>query len=452
MLRGGQRGAALAYVLALLALLGVLTSLVIRYTRFNDALVARDRWDAQARLLAWSGIDHALSRIDPTGPPLDLGFATDGVEYRPEDANLSFLVRVATRGLMARAESAGRTRLPAGGREKRRSALIGQGIDLAALPALGLLNREGNMVLAGHAQVTGPVLLWRGGVRKATDYQVRWQGGGAGHAGPVWDSTAVAWKKVEPDFRRAMDWVEAQETLLSGGDLDEDPDYDSGAVTDLVLGDTGRLEDTALAGARIRAGRTLIIGSGADLLDCKLLAPVIRIGEGARLESVLAFATRTLEVTEAKVKGGQYAALDSLSLDLSEPLENWPIFYVQGRKVKGGTPDSAYLGTLRIRKAAGEGLFLVSAPERPSYDQEIRLILEAASATGGLAYCNGYARVEGAFSGSILCRNLKFEHEGTIWLGHLKDARLQGYTTSKVIPAPLLFPGFPVLSFGGDLP
>jgi hypothetical protein len=38
-----QRGAALVYAVTLVAVFGLLTSLVIRYTRFNDALVARDR-------------------------------------------------------------------------------------------------------------------------------------------------------------------------------------------------------------------------------------------------------------------------------------------------------------------------------------------------------------------------------------------------------------------------
>jgi hypothetical protein len=297
--------------------------------------------------------------------------------------------------------------------------------------------------------VTGPVLLWRGGVRKATDYHIRWRGG-PGHVGPVWDSTAAAWKKTEPDFRRAADWVKAQEALLAGGDPAKDPDYDGGRVADLMLGDSGRLEDTALAGVRVRAGKMLVVGAGAVLLDCKLLAPHIRIEGDAALESVLAFASRTLEVTGGSVKGGQYAALDSLTLDLSEPLEDWPIFYVQGRKANAGRPDSSHPGTLRVRKASGEGIFLVSALGRADHDQEIRFILEDAASAGGLVFCNGYARLEGTFRGSILCRNLKFEYKGTIWLGHLKDARLQGYPAPKVIPAPLLFPGFPVLSFGGD--
>lgn len=447
----GQRGAALAYVLGLLAIFGLLTALVIRYTRFNDALVSRDRWDSQARLLAGSGLDYALSRIDPPGPALDLAYGSEGVDYRPENPDLAFRVRVATRGLLARAVSLGRTRLPGAGREKSRSALIGQGLDLGSLPALGLLNREGNMVLAGIAQVTGPVLLWRGGVRKATDYHVRWRGG-AGHAGPVWDSTSSVWGKVEPDFRRADNWIKAQEALMAGGDPLADPDFDSGSVTDLFLGDSGYLADTALAGVRVRAGKVLTVGSGAILVDCKLMAPRIRIEGDAVLESVLAYASRNLDVSGGEIKGGQFAAMDSIRLSIDQALSGWPVFYVHGRMINRGKPDSAGLGSLRIEKATGEGIFLSSAREGALYDQDIRLHIGAGTSLTGLFYCNGFAEVEGRIKGSLLCRNLKFEYKGTIWLGHLKDARIEGFSGSKVVPAPLLFPGFPILAFGENLP
>lgn len=440
-----QQGAALAYVLGILALFGLLTGLVIRYTRFNDALVARERWDAQARLLAHGGLDYALSRIDPPGPALDLAFTSEGVDYALENPNLSFRLEVAGRGLLGRAVSVGRTRLPGEGRRKVAHALVGQSLDFARLPAVGLLNREGNMVLAGNAQVTGAALLWRGGVRKATDYHVRFRGG-PGHSGPLWDSTAPAWRRVEPDFRRAEAWARAQEALLAGGDPSRDPDYDSGQVTDLHLGDSATLADTALAGVRIRAGRKLSVGSGAVLVDCKLLAPEIEVSGNAVLENVVAFASRNLELTGGEVKGGQFAANDTLRLDLADPLEGWPVFFVRGRTVRAGRPDSAYLGCLRVTRASGGGFFLAAVDGRPAYDQEIRLELGKAASLTGLAYCGGFADVQGSLRGSLLCRNLRFEHMGTIWLGHLRDARIEGW--SGTAPAPLVFPGFPLLAFG----
>lgn len=443
---GPQQGAALVYVLGILAVFGLLTGLVIRFTRFNDSLVARERWDVQARLLSHGGLDYALSRIDPPGPALDLAFATEGVDYALENPDLSFRLKVAGRGLLGRAVSAGRTRLPGEGRRKVAHALVGQSLDFGKLPAVGLLNREGNMVLAGNAQVTGAALLWRGGVRKATDYHVRFRGG-PGHAGPVWDSTAPAWKRTEPDFRRAEAWARTQEALLAGGDPAQDPDYDSGQAVDLHLGDSGVLADTALAGVRIRAGRRLEVGSGAVLVDCKLLAPEIEVSGNAVLENVLAFASRNLGMTGGEVKGGQFAANDTLRIDLASPLKGWPVFFVRGRAVRAGAPDSAYVGFLSIEEASGEGFFLSAVEGRPAYDQEVRLELGQAASVTGLVYCGGFADARGSLRGSLLCRNLRFEHQGTIWLGHLRDARIEAW--SGVAPAPLLFPGFPLLTFPG---
>jgi hypothetical protein len=54
--------------------------------------------------------------------------------------------------------------------------------------------------------------------------------------------------------------------------------------------------------------------------------------------------------------------------------------------------------------------------------------------------------MEGDLEGSLLCHNLRFEYQGTIWLGHLKDARLSA--SRARIPVPLLFPGLKPAVFG----
>ena len=171
-----QRGATLIYVLTLLTIIGVLVGLTWRTIRYNNQLAAFNRGDAQARLLAKSGMDHALAKIGPAGAAQNLGFATEDLKYRLDGDEKVFELRVRTWGLFARARSVGRTSLPPPGRSEVVEELLGQALDLRKMPALGLLNHEGNMVLAGNAQVTGPVLLWRGSVRKATDYNVRWTG------------------------------------------------------------------------------------------------------------------------------------------------------------------------------------------------------------------------------------------------------------------------------------
>lgn len=447
----GQRGAALVYVVALLAVIGILVGLAWRLIRTNNALSAMNRGEAQARLLALSGADYALSRIGPPGPAQDLEYAAENLEYRLDDSDRVFNLTVRTHGLFARVNSLGRTGLPPPGRTHAYAGLIGQAVDLGRLPALGLLNHEGNVVLAGKAEVSGPIMLWRGDARKATDYHVRWQGG-AGHAGPVWDSAAPAWKRCETDFRRADKWMAEQAGLLASGDFGKDGDYDSGTVEDLVLPDSALLTDTLLADTRIRARRVLRVGSGARLMDCKLMSERIIVEAGADLDRVLAYAGRTLDVKGGRIRGGQYLAGDSLRIASDGPLTGFPVFYAQGRMSGRGHADSAMVGALILEKAKGEGLFLSAARERPLYDQEIRLAVNPGVRVSGLLYTTGYARMEGNLVGSLICHNLKFEFKGTIWLGHLKDARLTALKPGQVIPAPLLFPGFFPAAFAGRGP
>jgi hypothetical protein len=80
----------------------------------------------------------------------------------------------------------------------------------------------------------------------------------------------------------------------------------------------------------------------------------------------------------------------------------------------------------------------------------VRLSVDAGARLQGLLYTPCHARIEGAVQGSVLCHNLKFEDHGTIWLGHLKDARLSAAPARTRIPAPLLFPGFAPSAFAGE--
>jgi hypothetical protein len=441
---GSQRGAALAYVLALLAVMSVLVGSVWRMIRTDNGLASRIRGDAQARLLSAAGLDYARSRIGPPGPDQDLGYATEGLDYKLDDAGRDFRLQVRSRGLFARAIAMGKSPTPPPGRTATGEALLGQTLELARMPALGLLNHEGNLVLAGTAQVKGPVLLWRGDARKATDYHVRWTGG-PGHSGPTWDSTADAWKRIAMDFERPDAWMAAQARMLASGDFASDEDYDSGSVRESRLGDSALLADTAVAGARILAGR-LVVGSGARLRDCKLAVRDLEIREGARLERVIAYAQGNIRITGGSLQGGQFLAGDSIRLATGTPLSGWPFFYARGRIARRGTPDSAMVGALLIEKAAGQGVFVSACREHPPYDQKERLSVAKGVRLKGFLYTPCYARMDGDLEGSLVCHNLRFEYQGTIWLGHLMDARLS--VSQSRIPVPLLFPGLKPAVFG----
>ena len=445
-----QEGAALAYVVALLAIVSILVGLTWRIIRSNDAIASLDRGDAQARLLALSGVEYALTKIGPPGPGQNLGYATEGLKYRLGDSECVFDLTVRSHGLFARARSVGSSGLPRPGRSRAYSALLGQLVDLGKLPALGLLNHEGNMVLAGNAQVTGPVMLWRGDVRKATDYNVRWTGTG-GHTGALWDSTAPAWNYARVDFQRADAWIKEQEAMLATHDFSRDTDFDSGTVKDLKLPDTA-LVDTTLSDTRISAAQVLKVGSRAHLTDCKLLSRRIVIEGDAILERTLAYASRTVDVNGGRIEGGQFLAGDSVRLATDKPLRGYPVFYAQGRMANRGKPDSIMVGALILQKAAGEGLFFSACHDHPLFDQDIRLSIGAGTYLRGLLYTPCHARMEGSLEGSLICHNLKFEYKGTIWLGHLKDAHIHALSGRKWIPAPMLFPGFAPAAFAGKGP
>jgi hypothetical protein len=437
-----SRGAALAYVMVLLALVGILVALGWRYIRFNDSLVTLDRWDTQALLLAHSGVDYALYRIGYPPDKQNLAYDTDSLDYRVEDSSLAFNLAVKPHGLFARARSLGETRLPAKGRTREVDAVLGESMDLGSLPAIGLMNHEGNMVLAGNTQITGPVMLWRGDVRKATDYNIRYSGKG-GHDGPLWDSLAPAWKKVGSDFTRATDWIKIQEKLLAGGSFAEDPDYDSGEVLDMRLPDSAVLADTVIESRRLIGGKFLKVGAGCRLKNCKLLSYRIQLDSGSRLEDCIVFANRVLLIRNAVIAGGQFVAHDTLKIATDSPLQGWPLFYVHGRKIKSGQPDSSYVGTLVVDRAQGEGTFISAAVDCPVYHQEIQLAVRPDAHLKGLLYCSGYVEMAGQLTGSLICHNLRFEYAGTIWLGHLKDAQLTAMGKNSPIRVPLLFPGWP---------
>ncbi len=436
-----SRGAALIYVLGVMAVLGILMSLVWRTIRQNDALVAMDRWDVQARLLATSGLDYALSKIGK-GSKQDLSYATDHLVYQLEDPDLAFALVVHTYGLFARAQSTGKTRLPSPGRSKNKFALLGQTLDLAGLPAIGLFNHEGNLVLAGQANVTGKVLLWKGDVRKSNDFKVRWTGS-SGHQGAVEDSASKLWEKIRPDFSRAEAWQEKQETCLASHSFEGDDDYTLGTQHDLPYVDSAIIVDTILTECRIM-GSSVRVSEGAHLRHCKILAQNIRIERNAELEDVLVYASHNLVLQgETHLNGGQFQARDSLTITLSSPLENAPVFLNYGRWYHRGEKDSAYIGALILNQVQGEGIFLSAIVDKPGNDSKERLIVQAKTDLTGLLYTGGLARMEGTLHGTLLCENLNFEFQGTIYRGHLQNAQLTGFEASKFFFAPLLFPGWP---------
>ena len=437
----GQRGAALAYVIALVAVLSILVGYTWRSIRFNNELVSNLTSETEARMLSLSGIDYALSKIGYSVTKQNLNYSTEGLNYHVEGDHLTFNLEVHSKGLFARATSTGKTFLPKNGKAVTTYSLLGEELDIGKLPALTLLNHEGNLVLAGTAEVTGPILLWRGDVRKATDYNVRWSGTVA-HTGRVLDSTSKIWNQLIPNFERAEEWMKNQSIIFSTRDFKNDFDYDSSKVKNLFLPDSGLLVDTVISNTRIFSKNKLRIGTGAVLSNCKLIAANVFVTPGSTLRNCIVYADRNLSVTGGELSGGQYLASDSLFFSNNTPIQHFPVFYVEGRTIKSGHPDSSLIGSMILEKASGEAIFFGAFLNKPNFDQEIRVNVKSTVNLTGLIYANSYAKMEGNLQGSFICQNLKFEYKGTIWVGHLKDAHLKSFSGSKVVAGPLVFPGF----------
>ncbi len=432
----GEKGAALVYVLGLLLVTGILVSITWRLVRQNEGLAVREMQLSQARLLSHSGVDHALFKINESIGKSDFNYSVSDLNFRIDGDRLGFLLDVIPLGLFLQAYAQGKVKY---GTETsaliaKQSVRIEQLLDLGDFPAVGLLNREGNLVLAGTSEIHGSVMLWRGEVRKATSEKIRWQNG-VGHIGPVWDSTSVIWDNMEADFTRVHSWMEVQDALIQDDILVSErkglPFWRAPHGTELT--------DTLLENHTIVGSGLLLIGSGARLLNCTILAKEVEIKGNAQIENGLVYSSRNMRIREEASLKGQFLARDSLVLDLGVPQNGYPVFYVHGRPSVGEETDSIYIGELYARNYQGEGIFMHASWEIPDYNSDVRIRVDSAVFLHGLIFTPGFVQLEGSVEGSVICQNFRFQHSGTIWFGHLKNVKIKSSLSS--IPVPVVFPG-----------
>ncbi len=432
-----NQGSALGYVLGIIAVLGLLLSIYWKSVKFNNNLAQQEQDIIQARLASESGLDYVLKKLSGSEAE-HLEFQTDKLKYWLQDQKLSFTTSVQPYGLFTQATVTGELRKGDRVINKCERALIGQNLNLQDLPALALTNKEGQMVLAGKASVIGPILLWRGGVQKAIGAPLYWHGTIA-HSGPVWDSNSTVWKKIEVSMAKAKTWVERQEIYWERLRFDNDADFDSFKITDRCTPSSLILIDSTWENIRWISADTVTIATGARIRNCKILANFIRIEGNASFKNSIVYALRNMNIIGAPQLQGQFIARDSLKINISSTQEHYPTFYVHGRVLAKSEKDSLYWGTMSIKQYQGQGVFLVNISEKPKYNQDIQIEVAAKTDIQGLIYTPGLVKMEGHLQGSLICQNLKFEEQGTIWFGHLKDAQLHAATTSQTIPVPLIF-------------
>lgn len=361
----------------------------------------------QAEALADSAFAQALAFLRQSGPTAERQAAW--VAAPSESSGYAWSVRQL--GMYRRIH--GRSLVRAGPYAITRSvsALAGQGLALDDYPAFGLTNPSGNMVLALNAEVSGPVLLTRGDVRKATDYNVRYTGRSTKVT--VWDSSAAVWKGLPLRFPavRAWDSATAAELAKPGG-----PGSDGAWDSTLWFPDAVSLPPGLREHQRILCKGKLTLERGVDLRDCLVAAGEVVIQGDARIEGGAVFSAGKMAIGGEPTLKSQFLARDVLQVSVQAPLQGFPLFYAEGR-ASGYT----HSGSLQVLQAQGEGIFLADTDPSGAQASNLdhALVFSAATDLRGFASTDYLLDGRGRFRGCVLAHNLGFRLGDTIWMGHL---------------------------------
>lgn len=376
-----------------------------------------------ADVLADSGIRLGLAYASQAGlsaerAPIWTSAGSDSVGY-------SYSLRQI--GLFKRLFSHAQVRSGRFSIDSRKTVLAGQSLTLDDFPALGLTNPQGSMVLALSAEVSGPVLLSRGDVRRSTDYNIRY----VGRTGTVslWDTSSAAWKRLPMSFTEARKWnseaAAELDRLSAGGHPVPDDSWD----TTLVLLGAQALPAGLRRHSRIYVTGSLTLGTGVDLRDCQVISSDIHIEGEANIQGGVVFSTGIMTITGQPTLKSQFIARTTLNLAVQSRLQGYPVFYVEGRN-EGYT----HLGSLQVTQAQGEGIFLVDSGPGQANGGTPSLVFSPSTDLRGFAYTDSFMDPRGRFRGSLIGYNTRFELSGSIWIGHL------GYADVGLAPIGLSLP------------
>ncbi|MEO7425244.1 MAG: hypothetical protein ABI036_08655 [Fibrobacteria bacterium] len=388
----------------------------------TDTAVVRRRAEA----LIDSGLQRALD-FAGGGPSLERSF-----QWVPAGSDSSgYAWSLQRLGLYRRVFVSATARSANGSLTRTASALVGQSMNLDDYPVFGLTNHSGNMVLALNAEVSGPVYLYSGSVRKATDNAVRYTGRTASVG--LWESGAPIREELPFRFPWARAWDSAAalelERMASEAPLRDDAWSGSQVLTGEVLLTAGIREHQ-----RIYVLGTLTLGRGVDLRDCMVLASEVRIESDARIEGGVVFSAGKMSIAGAPRLKGQFLARDTLTVSIQSVLEDYPAFYAEGRY-----EEYLHIGGINVMQAQGEGIFLTDSRTDPIADINPSMRFGSATDLRGFASSDAYMDPRGRFRGCMLGDNLRFTLGGTIWLGHL------GYGDYGFAPIGLTLP-FPAMA------
>jgi hypothetical protein len=390
-------------------------------------------WLAEAEARGWSTAEEWGAALKP-------GQSKYGVVWTRGDS-AGVKVYVHPYGLYRRAviqAFAGR----AGGPTVSAAGLLGRKAPLDDFPAFGMMNADGNMVAGGSTVIDGKVLLSRGSIRQATDYNIRFTGD-IKNAVVVTDSSPM-WRTLPLTFADATEWILLREADFAAAARGKPLARDSlrGPMR-VHAGDTS-ITGT-FAGRLLATGRVSVSGS-ARLENAEIWAESLSIDGPVTTRNVLLYGRSEVSLSGEPDLDGQFLSRDSMRVRMQSRHAGNPVFYVNG-----WYSDQGYFSTMDIQDTRSRGLFLVGAYDLPAYYARPTLILGDSSRIDGMLYTNSNASLMGEVHGSAICEINRFEYKGTIWLGHTLNATFIGFPPGEEWLVPPVFDlGSPAWSSRGE--
>lgn len=402
--RPERQGMVLAYVLGILALLGLLAGKVFLQVRNIDMVSSRDHQDVQREALLESALSHCRARwradslLGAEEWSDMVWLAVGRVGYRVHVRPWGALVRVDVRMFVGSDTSVTRT------------VVVGGSVRNDSIPALGILEGGQNLEILPGTSIHGDYWgngavsstfgksVWNGAVRPE-----RWSSMRSLMPRPEvvqawWQNADVAWKTrsaLAPELAISQ-WI--QDTC----DV-------SGAISETELRCDGLL--------RIR---------GARFRNVVALARNIRIEGANELDDVILAAREGVVLRGRVVVEGQILAKDSMSI-ATEVLDGpRALFHVLGTnrpnpQIPG---DSVSESRMRVSTPRGSGLVVYGGATKNG-SRQARFVSDSTTRWTGLWLSGGGATPRGELTGGLVAEFLlRKDLNGVPWEGRIEKIRV----------------------------
>ena len=266
-------------------------------------------------------------------------------------------------------------------------------------PALTILDTSAGISLAGNARILGNVAVHRGTCSRSTTYNMM-AGARALHDGLILDSSSHLWDSIAFDPRPVKKWLQ---------DVARIPET---KVATLLTVDRWSAEP----GQTLRhLGKVRISGTLA-ITKATIVAEEIEVEENVSIQNSILCA-RKITLRGKGQFDGQFIALDTLEVDATESQTGAAFFWLQGREV-----NSVFTGLLWLKAWKGKASAVVAAEGWNQVSSEIASVIEKKVVFQGDIFSNATMEILGQVNGHVIAHNIATRHNGTLWIGFLRDA------------------------------